>query len=133
MKHPLAAWPYPLVCALLGLALGWVPAQLHGPIPHKFDVLFIEGAIAVWAWYGARSAIGLWIGITSWPRPWWIRGPLVGALVLLPLTIVSLAMPACGAPCMRANLGTAASLGFVEAGLAWWLTGRHRAAAESER
>ncbi|HVP29230.1 MAG TPA: hypothetical protein VMW35_08715 [Myxococcota bacterium] len=126
MTPLLADRPYLLVCAALGLGLGWVPSQLHGPIPHKFDVLFIEGRVAVWGWYVARSSIGFWIGATSWPRAWWLRGPLVGALVLLPLTLVSLAMPACGAPCMRANLGTAAALGFVEAGVAWWLTGLHR-------
>src|SRR5262245_2886606 len=60
-RPPLAAWPYLLVCTGIGLLLGWVPAQLHGPIPHKFDVLFIEGRIAVWGWYVARSSIGFWI------------------------------------------------------------------------
>jgi hypothetical protein len=121
---------YILLCAVLGLALGWLPRQLHGPIPQKFDVLFIQGQVAISAWYLARSSIGLWVGIAVWPRPWWLRGPLVGALVLLPLTLVSLAMPGCGVPCMRANLATAAALGFVEAGLAFWLTGLHRAPAD---
>ena len=123
-RHPLAAWPYPAVCAALGAALGWVPRFLHGPIPQKFDVLFIDGRTAIWAWFLARSAIGFWIGIARWPGAWWLRGPLIGFLVLLPLTLVSLAMPGCGAPCMRANLGTATVLGFLEAGLAFLLTGR---------
>jgi hypothetical protein len=127
VSAPIPARHYILVCALLGLALGWVPRQLHGPIPHKFDVLFIEGRIAIWAWYVARSSIGLWIGLTVWPRPWWLRGPLVGAAVLLPLTLVSLGMPGCGAPCMQVNLATAAALGLVEAGLAYALTGLQRA------
>jgi hypothetical protein len=128
VNPPIPPRHYLLVCAVLGIALGWLPRLLHGPIPHKFDVLFIEGRIAIWAWIVARSSIGLWVGLTVWPRPWWLRGPLVGAAVLLPLTLVSLAMPGCGAPCMQANLATAAGLGFVEAGLACALTGRHRAA-----
>ncbi len=131
MTHPLARWPFLLVCAALGLALGWIPGLLHGPIPHKFDILFIEGDVAIWAWYVARSSIGFWIGMTVWPQRWWLRGPLVGAAVLLPLTLVSLGMPGCGAPCLRINLASAAALGFVEAGLAFWLTGRHSAVGES--
>jgi hypothetical protein len=89
---------YLLLCVALGLVLGWVPLRLHGPIPEKFDVLYIRGAIAVWGWYLARMSIGFWVGAASWPRPWWIRGPLLGALALLPLTFVSLAMPGCGWP-----------------------------------
>jgi hypothetical protein len=90
--------PYTLVCVLLGLALGWIPGFLHGPIPEKFNVLYIEGAVAVWGWRVARLSIGLWVGVTAWPAPWWLRGPLVGWLVILPLTFVSLAMPGCGWP-----------------------------------
>jgi len=79
MVSPLRpGWPYLPVCITLGLALGWIPRLLHGPVPHKFDV-------------------------------------------------VSLAMPGCGLPCLRINLASAGALGFVEAGLAFWLTGRHRA------
>jgi hypothetical protein len=133
VNAPISARHYILVCALLGIALGWVPRQLHGPIPQKFDVLFIEGRIAISAWYVARSAIGLWVGLTVWPRPWWVRGPLVGTAVLLPLTLVSLAMPRCGAPCMQVNLASAAALGFVEAGLAYLLTGLHRAESREPR
>ena len=90
--------PYPLVCALVGLALAWVPSRLHGPIPYKYNILGINGALAVWAWYVARSLIGFLVGITAWPSPWWLRGPLVGFLTILPLGIVSLATPGCGPP-----------------------------------
>ena len=90
--------PYPLVCALVGLALAWVPSWLHGPIPYKYNILGINGALAVWAWYVARSLIGFLVGITAWPPPWWLRGPLVGFLTILPLGIVSLATPGCGPP-----------------------------------
>jgi len=90
--------PYPLLCAVVGLALGWVPAWLHGPIPYKYNILGINGARAVWGWYIARNLIGFLVGITTWPRPWWLRGPLIGFLTILPLGIVSLATPGCGPP-----------------------------------
>lgn len=90
--------PYPLICTLLGAVLGWVPMFLHGPIPAKFNVLYIHGSIAVWAFYAARLLIGVLVGITTWPRPWFVRGPLCGVLALFPLTLVSLAMPGCGWP-----------------------------------
>ena len=60
--------PYPAVCIVLGLVLGWLPLLLHGPIHQKFDVLFIRGSVAVWAFYGARLSIGVWIGISNRPR-----------------------------------------------------------------
>ena len=44
------ALPYALVCTLVGLALGWIPMFLHGPIPAKYNILYIKGAIAVWGW-----------------------------------------------------------------------------------
>ena len=116
---------YLLVCTALGLLVGWIPMLLHGPIPQKYDRLYIAGAIAVWGWYTARLSIGFWIGVSHWPRPWWVRGPLVGALVLFPLTLVSLATPGCGAPCMFWNLVTAVAIGIVVAGGAYRLTGRH--------
>jgi hypothetical protein len=86
------------LCVALGVALGWVPLLLHGPIPEKFDVLYIRGSIAVWGWYVARMSIGLWVGVATWPRRWWLRGPLLGVLALLPLGFVSLATPGCGWP-----------------------------------
>jgi hypothetical protein len=116
--------PYPVVCALLGLAIGWVPMLLHGPIPEKYDILYIQGAIAVWGWYLARLLIGLMIGITWWPRPWWLRGPLIGLLMMFPLGWVSLATPGCGFPCQFWNAVTGAVIGIAVAGGAYLITGR---------
>ncbi|HZR84097.1 MAG TPA: hypothetical protein VFD92_23575 [Candidatus Binatia bacterium] len=75
-----------------------MPRFVHGPIPQKFDVLYINGSIAVWGYYVARLLIGFLVGITVWPERWWIRGPLCGVVMLLPLTVVALAMPGCGPP-----------------------------------
>lgn len=88
--------PYPLVCLALGLPLGWLPWLLHGPIPEKFNVLYIEGTTAVWAFYSARMLIGLVVGVSVWPARWYLRGPLWGFLTLLPVTFVALATPGCG-------------------------------------
>jgi len=90
--------PYPLLCTLLGLALGWLPAQLHGPIAEKFNPHYIQGAVAVWAFTSARLLVGFFVGISTWPSCWYLRGPLVGALVMLPVSFVPLAMPECGPP-----------------------------------
>ena len=95
-RHPLANAPYLGVCVALGLAAGWLPALLHGPIAEKFNVLYVEGRIAVWAFFLARCLIGFWVGVTALPRRWYLRGPLCGALALLPLTLIPLAMPNCG-------------------------------------
>ena len=76
------------VCTLLGLVAGWVPMLLHGPIPQKFDVLYIRGSVTVWGFYLARLMIGFFVGNTSWPAPWWLRGPLCGFLVMLPAGII---------------------------------------------
>lgn len=89
---------YLLTCTLLGLALGSLPMYFHGPIPAKFDVLYVEGSIAVWGWYIARASIGFLVGATCWPQKWFLRGPLCGFLLIFPLTWVSLAMPGCGFP-----------------------------------
>jgi hypothetical protein len=122
-----AAGRYTLLCVALGLLLGWLPSWLHGPVAEKFDVLYIRGDVAIWGWYVARMATGFWIGVATWPRPWWLRGPLLGALALFPLTCVSLAMPGCGAPCMAVNLASGAGVGAAVAGIAWAITGRqHR-------
>ncbi|MEE9609092.1 MAG: hypothetical protein V3U03_15240 [Myxococcota bacterium] len=96
MRQRVTALPYPLVCVLLGLALGWLPALVHGPIPQKFNVLYIRGDIAVWAYHSARLLIGLLVGVSAWPGRWYLRGPLCGFLAMFPLTLVSLAMPGCG-------------------------------------
>ncbi len=119
------ALPYPLLCTALGVAAGAVPALVHGPIHQKFDVLYINGAVAVWAWYVARSLIGFLVGITSWPSSWWLRGPLCGAVMIVPLCFVSLATPGCGPPCAAVNFTSAVSVGLVTAGLAYAITGRH--------
>ena len=37
MREQAARVPYPLLCMLLGLAVGWTPVLFHGPIPAKFD------------------------------------------------------------------------------------------------
>ena len=92
----LARLPYPALCALLGLALGWLPLLVHGPHPSKFNVLYIRGDVAVWAFYSARLMVGLLVGITFWPARWYLRGPLCGFLALLPVTFVALATPRCG-------------------------------------
>jgi hypothetical protein len=119
--------PYLLVCTLLGAALGWLPILIHGPIPEKFDLLYIRGAIAVWGFYLARCSIGFWIGLTTRPERWWLRGPLVGFLVMLPLGIVLLATPGCQGRCTMWNLATGTGVGALVAGLAFGLTGRQRA------
>ena len=90
--------PYSRLCTLLGLVLGWLPILVHGPIPQKFNVLYIRGAVAVWGFYIAHMLIGFMVGITRWPERWYLRGPLCGVLMLLPLTFISLAMPGCGWP-----------------------------------
>lgn len=95
-RAPLAHWPYPLVCVALGLVLGWLPRLVHGPIAEKFDVLYIQGSIAVWGYYSARMLIGVWVGLTTWPARWYLRGPLCGFLSLWPLTLIALATPGCG-------------------------------------
>jgi len=88
--------PYPLLCTLLGFILGWLPRLVHGPIPEKFDVLYIKGAIAVWGFYAARLSIGFFVGNTLWPAQWYARGPLCGFLAMLPLGLIALATPGCG-------------------------------------
>jgi hypothetical protein len=98
MEGPLARVPYPLLCMVLGLALGWLPMLVHGPIPQKFNIHYVQGSIAVWGFYGARLLIGLWVGISVWPRAWYLRGPLCGVLALLPVTFIPLGMADCGFP-----------------------------------
>jgi hypothetical protein len=116
--------PYPVLCTVLGLAIGWIPVLLHGPIPEKYDALYMRGDVVVWAWYLARLAIGFLVGITRWPAAWWLRGPLCGLLMVGPLGIVSLGTPACGAPCMFWNLVTATTIGTVVAGAAHAVSAR---------
>ena len=89
---------YPLLCALLGLVLGWFPWLVHGPIAYKYNVLYVNGAVAVWGWYTARMLIGFMVGITRWPERWYLRGPMCGFLMMFPLGLVSVATPGCGFP-----------------------------------
>lgn len=116
--------PYSLVCIGAGIAFGWIPWFLHGPIAEKFDAFFIDGSMAVWAWYTARMLIGVWVALVTWPEQWWLRGPLCGLLGMLPVTIVSLAVPTCGAPCMAWNLTTGAAVGLATGAFAFAVTGR---------
>lgn len=116
--------PYPALCTLVGLAIGWLPILVHGPIPEKYNILYIRGAVAVWGWYTARLLIGFVVGITRWPPRWYIRGPLIGFMMLFPLSLVSLATPGCGPPCMGLNLTSATAIGTTVAGLAYLLTGK---------
>ena len=87
---------YPLLCALLGLGLGWLPMLIHGPIPEKFNVLYIQGSVAIWAFYAARLSIGFLVGVSVWPHRWWLRGPLLGLLAMLSPALIALATPRCG-------------------------------------
>jgi len=122
-----APWVYIGTCAALGAVLGWMPLALHGPAAGKFDVHGIDGSFAVWAFYGSRLMIGVWVGLTRWPSPWFLRGPLCGAIAMLPVTFISLAVPECGPGCMAYNLTTATVVGFAVAALAFAVTGRHHA------
>jgi hypothetical protein len=90
--------PYVVVCTAVGLAIGWTPMLFHGPIPEKWSYFYVNGAILVWGYYVARLSIGLWVGITATPARWYLRGPLCGALTMLPLGFVALANPLCGRP-----------------------------------
>jgi len=117
--------PYPVLCLGLGAGLGWALQFLHGPIPYKFDVHYLVGERMVWAFYSARMLIGFWVGISTWPRAWWLRGPLCGFATMLPVVFVSLATPDCGWPCFAVNLASATGVGFLVAGLAFGLTGLH--------
>ena len=85
-----------MLCTLLGLVLGIVPRFLHGPIPYKFDILGMRGEVAVWGWYVARLLIGFLTGNATWPPQWFLRGPLCGMVMMIPLGFVALATPGCG-------------------------------------
>jgi hypothetical protein len=98
LEEGVAARRYTLFCVALGLLIGQAPRLFHGPIEAKFDPYGLEGSVAVWGWTLARSSVGVWVGASTWPAAWWFRGPLFGALALLPLTFVSLAMANCGWP-----------------------------------
>ena len=92
------ALPYPVFCTLAGLVLGWLPLLIHGPHPYKFTMWHLNGAVAVWGFYTARLLIGFLVGITRWPERWYLRGPLCGVVMLLPVGFIALSNPACGPP-----------------------------------
>lgn len=68
----------------------------HGPIAQKFDIYYLDGSLAVWAYYLSRLLIGFVVGIAVWPSRWYLRGPLIGALLMAPSGFFSLATPGCG-------------------------------------
>ena len=45
-----------------------MPYLVHGPIPEKFNVLYIDGPVAVWGFYTARMMPGELIAASNWPR-----------------------------------------------------------------
>ena len=106
------------------MVLGWLPRLVHGPIPQKFDLFYLRGSFVVWAWYTSRMLVGFWVGVARWPERWWLRGPLCGVLVMLPLGCVSLGTPGCGPPCMLFNELTGATVGLLVGGLARVATGK---------
>jgi hypothetical protein len=117
---------YAPLCTVAGLVLAQLPRFLHGPIPYKFDIHALDGHVAVRAWYIARMLIGFLVGITRWPSRWWIRGPLCGLVMMVPLGFVSLATPECGPACMFWNSFTGAAIGLLVGAGAFWVTGRQR-------
>jgi hypothetical protein len=121
---------YAVVCTLAGLALCWVPTLFHGPIAYKFDIHMMQGRFAVWDWYLARAFIGFFVGITVWPLRWYVRGPLVGFMLLLPPGMMSLANPECGPRCMFWNEVTGTVMGLLVGGVAYALTRRHSGISE---
>jgi hypothetical protein len=125
--------PYPLLCTLLGLAAGWLPMLLHGPIPEKFNVLYIQGSLAIWTFYVPRLSIGFWVGIAAWPQRWWLRGPLLGALAMLGPGMLALGMPRCGADCMARNIATGAGVGWLVGAIAYAITRRQNLRASGAR
>ena len=118
--------PYALLCTVVGLLLAQVPRFFHGPIPYKFDIHALDGRVAVWGWYVARMFIGFLVGTTRWPSWWWVRGPLCGLVMMVPLGFVSLAMAECGPACMFWNCFTGAAIGLLVGACAFLVTGRHR-------
>lgn len=129
MADPFAGLRYFLTCLVLGLFLGWLPMLVHGPVPEKWDIHGVNGSMLVWGYHVARLSIGMWVGISTLPSAWYLRGPVCGALAMLPLGLVGLANPLCGSPCMFWNTLTGATVGFAVGGLAWSLTGKHHARA----
>lgn len=123
---------YVALCTALGLVLGWLPGLVHGPIPEKWSIHGVDGDLVVWCYVAGRLSIGLWVGLTSLPEAWYLRGPLCGALAMLPIAMLGLSNQYCGAPCMFWNMVTGATVGLAVGALAWSLTGRHHAPKRAE-
>ena len=121
---------YLAVCTALGLALGWLPGLVHGPVAAKWDVHAVDGTWVVGGYLAARLSIGLWVGISSTPSSWYLRGPLCGALAMVPVGLVAVSNPLCGSPCMFWNTLSGSAVGFAVAGLAWSITGMHSGFAD---
>ena len=122
---------YAILGTLLGLALGLIPGLFHGPIPEKWSFYYygdtpINGAFVVWGYYVARMSVGVLVGVSVWPSQWWLRGPLAGVFVMLPLGMVALANPLCGSSCMFWNTFSAALVGFLVGLIAFVVTGKSR-------
>jgi len=96
MERPLLRRPYPFICTVAGLAYGWLPMLVHGPIAAKLTVVRLNGPVAVWTYYASRLLIGFMVGCGVWPATWWLRGPLYGVLLMLPPGMLALATPGCG-------------------------------------
>ena len=79
------------------------------------------------AFYSARLLIGFFVGITTWPRPWYARGPLCGFLLMLPPGLIALASPGCGPRCMSLNELSAMLIGATVGGIARVITGKDHA------
>ncbi len=89
---------YLLLCSVVGVVLGWLPPLVHGPIPEKWDVFYVNGSVLVWAFYLDRMLIGFLVGATVWPRAWYLRGVTSAVIAMGPLGFVSLANRYCGFP-----------------------------------
>lgn len=118
---------YVLVCTLAGLVLAWLPRLVHGPIPEKFALVRLNGAVAVWTFYTARLLIGFFVGCGVWPRRFWLRGPLYGVLLMLPPAFLALANPGCGWSCCAWNVSTGAAVGLLAGAAGRLVTGRDHA------
>lgn len=114
---------YRVVCIATGAlgasAAGWI----LGPRPELFLAHDIAGEITVWAYHASRLAVGVWVAISVWPRPWLVRGPLCGALAMVPVAWISQALPERGLGLPLGDLAAGAVLGFAVAATARCVTG----------
>jgi hypothetical protein len=116
-----------LICVAVGLVLGWIPTLFQGPDPQKFDIYYLYGDVAVWSFYFSRMLIGIVVGVSVWPRRWYVRGPVCGALLTAPPGIFALATPGCSPAWVFWNTVTGAVIGTVAGAAAYVATGRDHA------